>query len=122
MQKMPKRAYAKRESSAQPKASKNLPEMSREELGQYVAKIISDDRNSVHGNPHKQFSTQVDVFNRLIQDCKSLNSTQAHAVMQITTKLSRIANGDPDHHDHWIDIAGYALIAAEACGKDPVEL
>ena len=31
----------------------------------------------------------------------------------IAVKIARILNGDPNHFDSWIDIAGYATLAAE---------
>jgi len=42
--------------------------------------------------------------------------TCIHALQMITTKLSRIACG-ANLQDHWLDIAGYSLIAAEVCEK-----
>lgn len=35
---------------------------------------------------------------------------QEAALQMIASKLARIANGDPDYVDNWIDIAGYALL------------
>jgi hypothetical protein len=34
------------------------------------------------------------------------------ALSHICTKLSRIANGDAQHVDNWLDIAGYATLVA----------
>jgi hypothetical protein len=31
----------------------------------------------------------------------------------IAHKIARVLNGNPDHHDHWHDISGYAQCAAE---------
>lgn len=42
-----------------------------------------------------------------------LDPRQAEAIDQIATKLSRILCGDPDHRDHWDDIAGYATLPFE---------
>lgn len=36
---------------------------------------------------------------------------QREALDLILTKIARIVAGDPDHADHWRDIAGYALLA-----------
>lgn len=39
---------------------------------------------------------------------------QQVALSQIFVKLGRIAAGDPNHVDHWDDIAGYAKLAADS--------
>lgn len=31
----------------------------------------------------------------------------------IATKIGRLIFGDPTHHDSWIDVAGYAKLAAD---------
>jgi hypothetical protein len=31
----------------------------------------------------------------------------------IAHKIGRIVNGDPDHVDSWVDIAGYAQLVAD---------
>lgn len=46
-----------------------------------------------------------------------LNSLFQETVDMIAHKLGRIAAGDPDFKDHWIDIAGYATLAADRCSK-----
>lgn len=42
-----------------------------------------------------------------------LTSTQREAIDMILHKLGRIIAGDPNHRDHWDDIAGYARLASE---------
>ena len=37
---------------------------------------------------------------------------QEAALQMIASKLARIANGDPDYIDNWVDIAGYAQLVA----------
>jgi hypothetical protein len=39
-----------------------------------------------------------------------LSSTQQEALDNIVQKIGRIVFGDPDHPDHWNDIAGYAKL------------
>lgn len=43
----------------------------------------------------------------------SLTPTQREAVDMILHKIGRILAGDPNHHDHWDDIAGYAKITRD---------
>lgn len=44
---------------------------------------------------------------------KSMRDYQEVALQMIASKLARIANGDPDYVDNWIDIAGYALLVVD---------
>ena len=37
---------------------------------------------------------------------------QIEALEMIAHKIARILNGNPDTHDHWHDIAGYATLVA----------
>lgn len=91
--------------------------MDRRQLAEHVGKLISADRNATHGDPHDQFGTAQE-FKRLFNSRNqgSLPTTCQEAAETIMTKLSRIANGQ-NIQDHWIDIAGYALIAAEKAEK-----
>lgn len=43
----------------------------------------------------------------------SMANDQREALEMIFHKLGRIANGDPDYADSWIDIAGYAKLVAD---------
>ena len=43
----------------------------------------------------------------------SLVASQREALHMIFHKLARIANGDPNYADSWIDIAGYAMLIAD---------
>lgn len=38
---------------------------------------------------------------------------QIEALEMIAHKIARVLNGDPNIHDHWHDIAGYATLVAE---------
>lgn len=38
---------------------------------------------------------------------------QKEALEMICHKIGRIVNGDPDYHDSWHDIAGYAKLVAD---------
>ena len=43
----------------------------------------------------------------------ALAPDQKEALEMIATKISRILNGNPDHHDGWHDAAGYAKLVAD---------
>lgn len=42
-----------------------------------------------------------------------LASDQKEALDMICHKIARIVNGDPNYHDSWADIAGYAKLVAD---------
>ena len=42
----------------------------------------------------------------------SLEPYQVEALEMIAHKIARILNGNPNTHDHWHDIAGYATLVA----------
>lgn len=41
-----------------------------------------------------------------------LDESQIEALTMIFHKIARIGNGNPNYHDHWHDIAGYATLVA----------
>ena len=47
------------------------------------------------------------------QNNKTFDADQAEALDLIFTKVGRILNGDPNHIDSWLDIAGYATLVAD---------
>jgi len=44
---------------------------------------------------------------------KTFTDTQWEALEMISSKIGRIVNGDSDHVDSWVDIAGYAKLVAD---------
>lgn len=42
-----------------------------------------------------------------------LADDQKESLEMIAHKLGRIINGDPNYHDSWVDIAGYAKLVAD---------
>jgi len=42
-----------------------------------------------------------------------LDDDQVEALDMIASKIARIVNGNPNHTDSWIDIAGYATLVAD---------
>jgi pyrroloquinoline quinone (PQQ) biosynthesis protein C len=47
------------------------------------------------------------------QHNKTFDADQAEALDLIFTKIGRILNGDPNHVDSWLDIAGYAKLVSD---------
>lgn len=50
---------------------------------------------------------------RMGEKWDALADDQKEALEMIAHKLARIANGDPDYADSWVDIAGYAKLVAD---------
>lgn len=44
---------------------------------------------------------------------KTFADDQWEALEMIVHKIARIVNGNPDNHDSWVDIAGYAMLVAD---------
>lgn len=53
------------------------------------------------------------VHNYIEQRGTSLAFDQLEAIDMIIHKLGRIINGNPDHIDNWVDIAGYSTLVAD---------
>lgn len=50
---------------------------------------------------------------------RRLGVRHREALKMIAVKMARIACGDPDHQDHWDDIAGYAALGSGAPRRRP---
>ena len=49
------------------------------------------------------------------------SAVQQEALEMILHKVARIVAGDPNHRDHWDDIAGYATLVADRIGAKDEE-
>jgi hypothetical protein len=77
---------------------------------------ILDQRSNTHGN----FTNNAMCSQRLKEDLRAwgpnwerMRPYQREALDNICQKLSRIATGDLDEIDHWLDIAGYATLVVD---------
>lgn len=71
------------------------------------------------GETHGPYSRVADTALRL-QDMtqgRDETSDMRFGRQMICAKLARIACGDPEHEDHWRDIAGYATLVADEIAK-----
>jgi hypothetical protein len=72
------------------------------------------ERHKTHGNfqTHAQISQQLKavLWEHSFMD---LEHDQVEALEMICHKIARILNGNPNHKDHWHDIAGYSTLIAE---------
>jgi len=85
-----------------------------------VEKIL-EERKKTHG----EFADQA-IFSQhiktLLRDLTKSNKTfltavQTEALEMIAHKIGRILAGDPNHKDHWDDIAGYATLVSKELAK-----
>ena len=51
----------------------------------------------------------------------SLSDIQKESLHMFAHKMGRIATGNPDIHDHWDDIAGYAKLVSDRIPKPEVD-
>lgn len=73
---------------------------------------ILNERQKTHGNFKDQAATAqaLKIIMRSTPNWQKLTPEQKESLELITTKLSRIGHGDPNHKDSWDDIAGYARL------------
>ena len=82
------------------------------------------DTLKTRGHTYGSFSDNSQIAHNIKQALRwaprwnSATSRQKEAADQIASKLSRLFSGTPGHEDSWLDIAGYATLAA---GKEPAE-
>lgn len=80
---------------------------------------ILNERGSVHG-PWSVQSGITQKIKEVMFDAKgyaALSRSQRDALEMIATKMGRILAGDPNHQDHWDDIAGYATLASKEIAR-----
>ena len=71
------------------------------------------------GNTHGDFSDNAFIAQRLKEITRTgkvyemMSLVQKEAVDMILHKIARAVSGNPDHKDHWDDIAGYATLVSE---------
>ena len=70
-------------------------------------------RGSTHGefSDHARVTQGLKEMARSGATWKDMNDSQREAVDMILHKVGRIVCGNPNFHDHWADIQGYARLA-----------
>lgn len=88
--------------------------MKREEILQKAMKAVSYDREAEYGSHKPNF----EIISNLWSDYLMVDITpQDVPVMMALLKLARTSRGEY-HADNYIDIAGYAALAAEVAEND----
>ena len=70
------------------------------------------------GKTHGDFSIHAQITQELKgvmneYNLHKLSHVQCEALEMIQHKIGRILAGNPDHKDHWDDIAGYAKLVSD---------
>lgn len=80
---------------------------------------ILDQRRQQHGdfNVHASITQQMKSVMFAVSRYHMLSPIQQEALEMIVHKIGRILAGNPDHVDHWDDIAGYATLVANDLRK-----
>jgi hypothetical protein len=74
-----------------------------------------DERGSRYGKftGHAEITQRLKDAMRASPKWSQLKPDQAEALEMVQHKIGRILNGDPDYHDSWHDIVGYAKLVAD---------
>lgn len=92
--------------------------MTRKEILDAAAEIVTKDREEQYGAPEKCFAEIGNLWSDYLQACGvNINFLESYDVanMMILLKIARSAIGKPKA-DNWIDIAGYAACGGELQG------
>jgi hypothetical protein len=113
-----------------PLAGKYIATDDIKKAGQMIYKLLGDrqvsdisetlsERQKTHGSfeTHARISQELKTVIYLTDEYHSLSPQQAEALDMIAHKIARILNGNPNIHDHWHDIAGYATLVANTLEK-----
>lgn len=72
------------------------------------------ERGKTHGDFGQHAKCTQDLKRAFYGNCvNKLDDAKRESVDMILHKLGRIASGNPDHADHWADIAGYARLVEQ---------
>lgn len=74
-------------------------------------------RKNTHGDFNDHARITQALKDAVINDRGRLLPIHREAVDMILHKIGRICAGDPNVHDHWDDIAGYAKITSDRIPK-----
>lgn len=80
---------------------------------------ILDERKKTHGEfkTHAEMAQYLKRVVRMSPNAARLSDAQMEAMDMIFHKCARVLNGDPNHKDHWDDIAGYAQLVSRELEK-----
>ena len=73
------------------------------------------ERGATHGDyaAHAEVTQRLKIMMRMQPGWLMLTAMQAEALEMIAHKIARVIVGNPNHADHWDDIAGYARLVSQ---------
>ena len=74
---------------------------------------ILEERKCTHGSFKDHARITQDLKAIINKENSLLTSTQLESLDMILHKIGRIVAGNPNHKDHWDDIAGYAILISK---------
>lgn len=80
-----------------------------------MAEIIDilSERGKTHGDWKVQACAATEIRNALERwNTRGLPPWQMEALLMVGFKISRILQGDANCREHWLDVAGYAMLVA----------
>lgn len=87
--------------------------MSREQILEDAAALISGDRAKDYGDAATSFSRVAFIWSGIL----GMDVTPEQVAMCLAgLKLSRLAHS-PTHRDSWVDLVGYAALGGEIAGR-----
>ena len=88
-----------------------------------VPEIINtlNERGSRYGDftDHARIAQSLKSVMNATPGWQRLTPDKKEALEMIQHKIARILNGDPEYHDSWHDVVGYAKLAADRVGSAP---
>jgi len=89
----------------------------REDIGKESGGIeeVLEERGKTHGDfcTHAYATQLIKGVYYLADNWDDMTASQKESLEMIAHKIGRILSGDPDHKDHWVDIAGYAMLVGK---------
>lgn len=95
-------------------------EAMRSELRDSITSILQE-RGKVHGDfaDVARVAQEMKNYVRQQKNWLHLTQTQREGLDMIMHKAARILVGDPNHQDHWDDVAGYAKCVSDRLTRAP---
>jgi Domain of unknown function (DUF6378) len=83
--------------------------------GPVSTEALLNERDRTHGDwkTHAYVTQMIKEAMASAGEPRELTPSHREALSMIAHKIGRIVCGDPNHKDHWDDIAGYATLVAK---------
>ena len=103
---------------------KKTDEGKREELSSFLSEqLLNEATNTVnrrkekYGRPYKNHKRIADLWNAYLRGIGRPVDPADVVAMMVLVKISRLQESN-EHYDSWVDMAGYAAVAASIIGEE----